>query len=203
MKESIKIAAILLVVLNAALLTPAAAPYRETLTVTAAVVALALALAAFAPARKASARPAVAEAVKPAASAVAPRNQAQAEVVTLLGVFQEKGRLIDFLMEDVTPYSNEEVGSVARSVHQGCKAALQEHFAIEPVSTEAEGAPVTVPAGYPADEFRLVGNLLGEAPFTGKLVHKGWRVKSVKLPRVIHAENDRLPALAPAQIEVS
>jgi hypothetical protein len=203
MKESVKIAAILLVILNASLLVPAAAPYFDYLAITAAVVALALAVAAFAPAPKSVPKPAVAEAVKPPAAAAVPQNQARAEVVTLLGVFQEKGRLIDFLMEDVTPYSDQEVGSVARSVHQGCKAALNEHFSIEPVSTEAEGAAVTVPAGYPADEFRFVGNLSGQAPFTGKLVHKGWRVNSVKLPRVLNLEGDRLPALAPAQVEVS
>jgi hypothetical protein len=137
--------------------------------------------------------------VKPAPAAI-PQNQAQAEVVTLLGVFQEKGRFVDFLMEDITPHSDAEVGLVARAVHQGCKAALNEHFHIEPISPGGEGATITVPAGYAADEFRLVGNLSGEAPFTGKLVHHGWRTTSVKLPRVLNA--DHLPAIAPAQIEI-
>ena len=103
-------------------------------------------------------------------------------------------------MEDITPYSDADVGGVARAVHQGCKEALNEHFHIEPISTEGEGATITVPAGYSADEFRLVGNLSGEAPFTGKIVHKGWKTTSVKLPRVL--KTDRLPAIAPAQVEV-
>ena len=103
-------------------------------------------------------------------------------------------------MEDITPYSDADVGGVARAVHQGCKAALKEHFHIEPVSTDGEGATITVPAGYSADEFRLVGNLSGDAPFTGKVVHKGWKTTSVKLPRVL--KTDHLPAIAPAQVEV-
>ena len=143
--------------------------------------------------------PVVAEAVKPKPAAPS-ENQAQAEVVTLLGIFQEKGRLIDFLMEDITPFSDAEVGLVARAVHQGCKAALNEHFHIEPISPESEGTTITVPVGYAADEFRLVGNLAGEAPFAGKVVHKGWRTTSVKLPRVLKV--DGLPAIAPAQVEV-
>ena len=191
-----KIAAVLLVLLNAALLVPAAANYSQVLVTASLITALALLIAMF---TRAAAKPAVAEAVKPSSAAV-PQNHAQAEVVTLLGVFQEKGRLIDFLMEDITPHTDAEVGMVARAVHQGCKAALHEHFHIEPISPAGEGASITVPIGYAADEFRLVGNLAGEAPFTGKLVHQGWRTTSVKLPRIL--KTDRLPPIAPAQVEV-
>ena len=194
-----KTAAVLLVLLNAALLVPAAANYSQFLATASLITALALLIAMFTTASKPAAKPAVAEAVKPSPAAV-PQNQAQAEVVTLLGVFQEKGRLIDFLMEDITPHTDAEVGMVARAVHQGCKAALNEHFQIEPISPAGEGASITVPIGYAADEFRLVGNLAGEAPFTGKLVHQGWRTTSVKLPRIL--KTDRLPPIAPAQIEV-
>lgn len=195
-----KIAAVLLVLLNAALLVPAAANYSQFLATASIITALALLIVMFTTtAAKPAAKPAVAEAVKPSPAAV-PQNQAQAEVVTLLGVFQEKGRLIDFLMEDITPHTDAEVGMVARAVHQGCKAALNEYFQIEPISPAGEGASVTVPVGYAADEFRLVGNLAGEAPFTGKLVHQGWRTTAVKLPRILKA--DRLPPIAPAQVEI-
>ena len=200
-----KIAAILLVLLNAALLVPAVDPYRQYLIVASIGVALASLVAVFVPKPSVPApKPVVAEAVKPAAAvaAVAPQNQAQAEVVTLLGIFQEKGRFIDFLMEDIAPYSDADVGSVARAVHLGCKAALNDHFRIEAICPEGEGASVTIPAGYAADEVRLVGNLSGEAPFTGKIVHKGWRTSSVKLPRLLNADKSRLPVIAAAQVEV-
>jgi hypothetical protein len=198
----VKFAAALLVILNAALLAPAASEYQLYIIIGSLVMALAVlavALTAPAPIVIAAPAPPPANAVKPVAAAV-PENRAQAEVVTMLGIFQEKGRLIDFLMEDITPYSDTEVGTVARAVHQGCKSALKEHFAVKPISTANEGEIVTVPVGYSADEWRLVGNLAGEAPFTGKLVHRGWRTDGVKLPRAMKA--DRLPTIAPAQVEV-
>ncbi len=196
----VKIAAFLLVLLNASLLVPAAAPYSHYLVIASVVIAAALLIGLLSGGEKTPAKPAVAVALKPASVAIS-QNQAQAEVVTLLGIFQEKGRLVDFLMEDITPFSDAEVGLVARAVHQGCKVALNEHFQIEPISAVAEGASITVPAGSAADEFCLVGNLAGEAPFTGKVVHKGWRTTSVKLPRVLNA--DRLPPIAPAQVETA
>jgi len=196
----VKIVALLLVILNAALLVPAATDYSQYLVIASIIASVLLLSLVFNSGNsKPAATPVVAEAVKPM-PAVSSQNQAQAEVVTLLGVFQEKGRFIDFLMEDITPFNDAEVGLVARAVHQGCKAALNEHFHIEPISTQGEGASITVPAGYAADEFRLVGNLAGEAPFTGKVVHQGWRTTSVKLPRVLKAE--RLPPIAPAQVEI-
>lgn len=196
-----KIAAVLLVILAAAQLMPAVADYSQMLAIASLITSIALLVTVFVSGNPQPApKPAVAEATKPAPAAI-PQNNAQAEVVTLLGIFQEKGRFVDFLMEDITPYSDADVGGVARAVHQGCKEALKEHFHIEPISKEGEGATIIVPAGYSADEFRLVGNLAGEAPFTGKVVHKGWKATSVRLPRVLKA--DHLPAIAPAQVEVN
>lgn len=198
--------ALLIVIPNTAILALGVTGFVEYIALFSLILGLLLLLSVFIPLSaftseksNLSPKPAVAEAVKPAPAAPS-QNQAQAEVVTLLGVFQEKGRFIDFLMEDITPYDDSQVGQVARAVHQGCKAALNEHFHIEPISPGGEGASITVPVGYAADEFRLVGNLAGEAPFTGKLVHQGWRTTSVKLPRVL--KTDHLPAIAPAQVEV-
>ena len=77
---------------------------------------------------------------------------------------------------------------------------LQEHFKIHPISLAEEGSQITVPAGFAADEYRLVGKLSGDPPFTGKLVHKGWKTDMVKLPRLVDAR--RLPAIAPAEVEL-
>jgi len=197
-----KFAAILLVILNAALLVPAAAPYLPFIVIASLFIAIVVLALAIATAPLPEPPTPVAEAVKPAPLPEKPKSDAKAEVVMLMGVLQEKGRFVDFLMEDIAPYSDADVGSVARSVHQGCKAALNEYFKIEAISPEGEGVTITVPAGYAADEFRLVGNLSGEAPFSGTVVHKGWRTTSVKLPRVLNADKDRLPVIAPAQIEV-
>jgi hypothetical protein len=204
MKPFIQILAILLVLLSATLLVPDARESIPQIAMASLVLAVLLLIASFASGGREAPvpKPAAAEAVKPAPAPATPKPQTHVEAVTVLGMFQEKGRLVDFLMDDITPYSDEQVGSVVRAVHQGCRAALQEHFSIEPVAAQSEGTDITVPAGYAVDEFRLVGNLRGAAPFKGVLVHKGWKVKSVKLPRALHADENRLPAIAPAEVEV-
>jgi len=129
-------------------------------------------------------------------------NQAEAEIVSFLATLQERGRLVDFLMEDVTTYDDAQVGAAARVVHQGCRAALHEHFEIRSVREENEGSSVTVPVGYAADEYRLIGNIRGAGPFSGTLVHRGWKTEWVKLPRLLRANPDRLPTIAPAEVEL-
>ena len=139
--------------------------------------------------------------VKAAPSVLRPIS-GEAEVVGLLATFQEKGRLVDFLQDDITGYSDAQVGAAARVVHQGCKAVLNEYFRIVPVREESEGAKVTVPAGYAADEYRLAGKISGQAPFSGTLMHRGWKAQSVSLPRVLHARDDQRPTIAPAEVEL-
>jgi hypothetical protein len=127
---------------------------------------------------------------------------AEAEVVAFLATLQERGRLVDFLQDDITAYSDAQVGAAARVVHQGCKAVLNEYFRIVPVRAENEGSNVTVIAGYDANEYRLVGKISGQAPFSGTLVHRGWKTESVQLPRVLRADDDRFLTLAPAEVEL-
>ena len=197
------VAAVVLIALLALTLVPEASAYRAYLSLASLVVAGLLLLAILLDHRgKAEPRPAVAEAAKPP-PAVALANQADAEVVSFLAALQEKGRLVDFLMDDLTAYSDAQVGAAARVVHEGCKTILREHFSIRPVREENEGSAVTVAAGYAADEYRLVGRISGEAPFSGKLVHRGWKTERVKLPRVIKSGGDRLPTIAPAEVELS
>jgi hypothetical protein len=129
--------------------------------------------------------------------------QANAQVVALLARFQEKGRLIDFLMENIQAYNDTQVGAATRVVHQGCKAVLQEYFSIQPVRQEDEGVKITIPVGYVADEYRLIGKIVGQAPFSGTLVHRGWKTDLVKLPRPVQLQEGRLPIIAPAEVELS
>ena len=142
-----------------------------------------------------------AEVVSPVATAPI-ANQADSEVVNFLAILQERGRFVDFLMDDITGYSDAQVGAAGRVLHEGCKTVLLEHFGIRPMREESEGSKVTIPTGYAPDDYRLVGKISGEAPFTGTLVHHGWRVEWVKLPRLLRASPDRLPAIAPAEVEL-
>jgi hypothetical protein len=135
-----------------------------------------------------------------ATSVDAPRR-AEAEVLSFLATLQEKGRLVDFLMDDVTAFDDAQVGAAARVVHEGCRAALNECITIVPVSESAEGSTVAIPAAHRADEYRLTGKLSGEGPFSGTVVHRGWKSAACKLPQVIVPDGE-LPCIAPAEVEV-
>ena len=93
----------------------------------------------------------------------------------MLAILQRQGRLIDFLQEDLAPFEDAQIGAAVRSVHAGCKQALDEHIQLEAIYPEAEGSVVSVPSGFDAYAIRLSGNVSGEPPFTGTLRHRGWR----------------------------
>lgn len=209
MKPYLPIAAGVLVVLNGLLLVPGAGTYTVPIAIVSLLVAILVFVLSFAGRSKANSTsapgPVAAGVPSPAPLTVAPpppaAGQAEGEIAAFLALLQEKGRLVDFLMEDVTTYDDAQVGAAARVIHQGCREVLTEHFSITPVSSAEEGSRVTVPAGYAADEYRLIGKISGNPPFSGKLIHKGWRTDSVKLPRT--AKSDRLPTIATAEVELA
>jgi Domain of unknown function (DUF2760) len=200
MKPYLPIAAGLLAVLNGLLLVPAMSAYALPIATLALVLALAVLALSFTGPREAPAPP-PAPVVAPPPPAP-PENRADAEVVAFIGLLQEKGRFVDFLMDDVSLYDDSRVGAAARVVHYGCRDVLSEHFKVTPISTADEGSQITVPEGYAADEYRLMGKITGNPPFKGVLLHKGWKTESVKLPRIIKAGERRLPSIAPALVEV-
>ncbi len=118
----------------------------------------------------------------------------------LLGLLQREGRFIDFLQEDVSAYPDADIGAAARVVHDQCKKALEGHITLERIRTEAEGSKVTVAEGFSAQEVRLVGSVVGAAPFTGTLSHAGWRVRHVELPKLSEGHDVRV--VAPAEVEL-
>jgi hypothetical protein len=200
MRAVLIIALLLVVAASGGALVPAAEPLRAYLSGAILVLAV-LALIAVFVRQGAPSSEHVAEPVYPA-PAQAETNRANVEIVHFLAMLQEKGRLVDFLMDDINAYSDAQVGAAARVVHVGCKAVLQEHFRISPLRTEQEGSTVRVPANYSADEYRLVGRIAGSAPFSGVLVHRGWKTDMVRLPQLLRGAADRLPAIAPAEVEV-
>ncbi|MBX7193155.1 MAG: DUF2760 domain-containing protein [Sandaracinaceae bacterium] len=118
----------------------------------------------------------------------------------LLALLQREGRFVDFLEEDVSSFSDAQIGAAARVVHDGCRKAIREHLPIAPVRSEDEGARVKLEKGFDAHAVRLTGNVTGEAPFTGTLAHRGWKVKEVKLPKMTEGHDATI--VAPAEVEV-
>ena len=139
--------------------------------------------------------PMAAEPVGPALRETPPDSALQ-----LLALLQQEGRFVDFLEENVTAYSDAEIGGAARVVHEGCRKVIRDYLRIEPVRAEAEGARLTLPAGFDATAVRVTGNVVGQPPFTGTLMHRGWRVAEVRLPKV--AEGHDVRVLAAAEVEL-
>lgn len=118
----------------------------------------------------------------------------------LLGLLQRDARLIDFVMEDLSGYTDAQIGSAARVVHEGCRKVLNEHFTIEPVRTESEGSRITLNEGFDAAAVRVTGNVVGKPPFHGSLAHRGWRAADTRLPKL--AESHDAKVIAPAEVEL-
>lgn len=130
-------------------------------------------------------------------------REIDAHVVHFLGLLQEKGRLVDFIMDDISAYNNEQVGAAARVVHQGCAQLIREHFSPEAVHEAREGAAVTLEPGYNPGEIRAVGKLAGAPPFQGTLLHHGWKAARIDLPRLADKPHSDGPLIiTPAEVEV-
>ena len=128
------------------------------------------------------------------------REAAPDSALQLLSLLQNEARFIDFVQENVTSYSDAEIGAAARIVHEGCRKVIHQHFELEPVRREAESSRVTLPKGFDAASVRLTGNIVGQAPFSGTLVHRGWRAVQVKLPKLVESHDTRI--IAPAEVEL-
>ena len=151
--------------------------------------------------------PAPAPAVSaPAAAPVAPTAPATPKeadptaALQLLSLLQREARLVDFVQEDIAAYSDAEIGAAARVVHEGCRKVLREHVTLAPVRAESEGSRLTLPAGFDAAAVRLTGNVVGQAPFTGTLAHRGWRATEVRLPQLAEGHDARIVAQAEVEL---
>ena len=118
----------------------------------------------------------------------------------LLAILQRDGRLVDFLMEDLTPYQDAQVGAAVRDVHRGCREALDKYASLAPVLDLEEGSTVNVDRDNEPARIKVVGNVAGAPPYRGILRHRGWEVARLALPP--------LPAtgrtvVAPAEVEVA
>ncbi|MBB1127340.1 DUF2760 domain-containing protein [Thiospirillum jenense] len=118
----------------------------------------------------------------------------------LLGLLQKEGRFVDFLQEDITNYADQDIGAAARVVHQGCQRVLRQHLEIQPVFDQPEGSPITLERGFDPAVVRPTGQVVGDPPFHGALVHRGWRATAVHLPQV--AVSRDLHVLAAAEVEL-
>ncbi len=132
---------------------------------------------------------------------IATPKPSRSDALILVEMLQREGRLLDFLMEDIEPYGDADVGVAVRDVHRGCRDLLTRVFDLQPLVEEEEGAQVQVPADYSAGKYRLVGQVSGDPPFTGELLHHGWTASKLALPEWKgSSENSKI--VCPIEVEV-
>jgi hypothetical protein len=118
----------------------------------------------------------------------------------ILGILQRDSRLIDFLMEDISGYADDQVGAAVRDLHQQCRDSLNRYLVLGPVIDGVEGSPTKLETNDPS-----IVKLLGNVPASGKastglLRHKGWKAEKIDLPALPPGSSTTV--IAPAEVEI-
>lgn len=136
-------------------------------------------------------------AAKPKSSIV---DSSPVSALQLLSLLQQEARFIDFVKEDLGGFSDADIGAAARVVHEGSQKTLNDYFTLTPLRPEDEDSRITLAAGFNATEVRLTGNVVGEAPFSGTLIHRGWKAEQVRLPKLSPGHDANI--ISPAEVEL-
>jgi hypothetical protein len=132
-----------------------------------------------------------------------PKPQAgpSAGAVQILGILQREARLVDFLMEDIGPFADDQIGAAVRDVHAQSRLALDRYMRLQPVIDGVEGT-FTKTEGVDKAALKFIGKVPpgGTAP-GGVLRHKGWKAEKVELPAT-GSDTFTASVLAPAELEI-
>ena len=120
--------------------------------------------------------------------------------IRILAMLQRESRLIDFLMENISGASDEQVGAAMRDLQPKAQAVLKKYLTLGAVLPQNEGDTVEVPSGFDPSAIQLVGNVTGKPPFRGTLLHGGWRVSEIRLQKPPEGQDPMV--LAPAEVEL-
>jgi len=132
-----------------------------------------------------------------------PKPQAGPSVgaIQILGILQREARLVDFLMEDIGPYADDQIGAAVRDVHAQARLALERYLRLQPVIDGVEGT-FTKTEGLDAAALKFVGKVPPSGRASGGLLrHKGWKAEKVDLPAT-GPDSLANSVLAPAEIEI-
>lgn len=130
-----------------------------------------------------------------------PAKPTRSEAVALLAALQREARFVDIVSEPLGDYSDAQIGAAARDVLRDCKTVLDRIFGLEPIVKELEGDTVETPEKVDPAVYKLAGNVQGDAPFRGKLVHSGWKVAKCELPQW-SGDDKAAKVIAPVEIEL-
>lgn len=132
----------------------------------------------------------------------APKPPVRSDALALLATLQREARLVDFLQEDLTGFTDAQIGAAAREVHRASKAVVARLFELRAIVDQPEGSPIDVPAGFDPGRYHLTGQIAGEPPYRGQIAHHGWEASRCELPA--WTGSDRAArVVAPVEVEVT
>ncbi len=142
-----------------------------------------------------------AEKIRPMLAGEPPKpRKPSGEPLRMLALLQREGRLLDFLLEDISAAPDAQVGFGVREMHRKCQEALKKALDLAPVLPNNEMESVDVPAGFDPSAVRLTGNVAGQPPFRGTLIHPGWRVTAMRVAAPPEGADEMV--LAAAEVEI-
>ncbi len=141
-----------------------------------------------------------AKSATPPPAAPEPRADWIDGAVQMLGIMQRDSRLVDFLMEDISGYDDEQVGAAVRQLHDQCRDSLRRYVHLAPVIDGVEGTFTSLTSVSLRDPalVKFIGNVPADTPKGGTLRHKGWRAEKIDLPQPPRGSG----VIAPAEIEI-
>jgi hypothetical protein len=133
----------------------------------------------------------------PAAAPPKPSAGPADGAVQILAVLQRDARLVDFLMEDISGATDDQVGAAVREVQAQARESLARYLQLEPVIDSVEGT-FTKTEGLDAAELKFIGRVPPSGKAAGGVLrHRGWKASKVDLPQAAPGT-----LLAPAELEV-
>ena len=135
----------------------------------------------------------------PKPAAAPPAMKISDGALQFLGILQRDSRLVDFLMEDISGYSDDQVGAAVRELHGQCRDSIARYVTLQPVIDGVEGTFAKAPSSD-ANLVKFVGNVPAQPPSGGTLRHKGWRASKIDLPALSPKQDPTI--IAPAEIEI-
>ena len=120
-----------------------------------------------------------------------------AGAIFTLNLLQREGRLIDFIQEDISSFSDAQVGAAVRQIHSQSAETLDKYFKLSAISDVPEGSETEVPEELDPSMVRLTGTIEQGAK-RGVVRHKGWISLAQALPQQVGSRNQSV--VCPAEI---
>lgn len=138
-----------------------------------------------------------AEAEKP----TEPAQPTRSDALSLLAVLQREARFVDFIQESLEGATDAQVRAAVNVVHRDCAKVLERIFALQPLIDQEEETAIEVPKGFDAAKYRLTGEVSGDPPYQGTLIHPGWKATKCEVPTWTGSQDSAM-VVAACEVEV-